>query len=509
MQMERNSATGRLSSGRLSTTRDPYSAADASLTQSHSFPSPGRPGSLRRPNMQDLSAFGSVAGSGAAAGAAAQVQAQAQAPLYYDLQQQQQHQQQPGNHPAYTRSNFYYNPQMQYNLPGLQPTDPQYPGQQQPYANLYQQPNLPYYRQDSAFNPYPPPLYGVRDRDNPYWHSLEGGDSSYTSSVSHLPQHSSSHGNAESYRFIHRINNNDVLCGRGGATNSHIGNRSFRLLVKEYKDKYLKAKKKEKPNVAGEIVDKIRGLDPPGRFLKKDRETGYWLDIGDVRAKEKTSQALREGAPLIRKKLKEGAAAGATTTDDEGGALSENASPEKSVADTTAQQEINKEDDGKRKVISPVQQLRDKVKSEDQDVDSSSTPSPKRKKGSVDEETFPETKPTTKNDDDNASNIFASGPPDSKKNDNDSENPGSLDSKQQVGGGSDGDDSLASLTSSKRKMTKVNEKDLTQDERDLYFNVFDPPRALKQSSSDECVKQEETSGEEKEDKEEQPKSASI
>jgi len=106
--------------------------------------------------------------------------------------------------------------------------------------------------------------------------------------------------------FIKDINENDVLCGRGGATNSHSGNRSYRKLVKKFKDKYLKAKKKQKPSVAAEVVDVIRKLDPQGRFLKKDKDTGWYLDIGDARAKEKTSQALREGAPQIRKLMGEG-----------------------------------------------------------------------------------------------------------------------------------------------------------------------------------------------------------
>jgi len=74
-------------------------------------------------------------------------------------------------------------------------------------------------------------------------------------------------------------------------------------LVKDNKDRYLKAKKKEKPEVAADVVKMIRQLDPPGRFLKKDKGVNCWVDIGDVRAKEKTSQALREGAPLIRKML--------------------------------------------------------------------------------------------------------------------------------------------------------------------------------------------------------------
>ncbi len=42
------------------------------------------------------------------------------------------------------------------------------------------------------------------------------------------------------------------------------------------------------------IVRAIRNGDPPGRFLKKDATTGKWFDIGDKKAAEKTSQALRE-----------------------------------------------------------------------------------------------------------------------------------------------------------------------------------------------------------------------
>jgi len=46
--------------------------------------------------------------------------------------------------------------------------------------------------------------------------------------------------------------------------------------------------------VARVIVRAIRNGDPPGRFLKKDATTGKWFDIGDKKAAEKTSQALRE-----------------------------------------------------------------------------------------------------------------------------------------------------------------------------------------------------------------------
>ena len=93
-----------------------------------------------------------------------------------------------------------------------------------------------------------------------------------------------------------------VLNGRGGATNSYVGNISFRKLVKQYKSDYLKAKKRDKPKVAKRVVEKIR--ETGGRFLERYKMTNgiLWVDIGDERAKEKASQALREGAPEIRRR---------------------------------------------------------------------------------------------------------------------------------------------------------------------------------------------------------------
>ena len=97
------------------------------------------------------------------------------------------------------------------------------------------------------------------------------------------------------------ISLNDVLCGRGGLTNHHPGNIFFRNLVRTRQDEYLRASKRDKANVAKDIVDIIRNQEPPGRFLKKVSEnSNTWAEIGDRKAREKTSQALREGAPELR-----------------------------------------------------------------------------------------------------------------------------------------------------------------------------------------------------------------
>jgi hypothetical protein len=89
------------------------------------------------------------------------------------------------------------------------------------------------------------------------------------------------------------INSYDVLCGRGGGTNSQVGNRRFRKLVQDFQPTYLLARRKEKPLLARTIVLIIRKRG--GRFLKKDEESGELFEVGDSKAEAKTSQALREG----------------------------------------------------------------------------------------------------------------------------------------------------------------------------------------------------------------------
>jgi len=98
---------------------------------------------------------------------------------------------------------------------------------------------------------------------------------------------------------------NDVMYGRGGGTNHHPGNKRYRKMVEDRKLEYVNSKRLDKPLVALEIIRLWRAQLPPGRFLKLDEKTGLWNDVGDKKAREKTSQALREKAPLIRKQQEE------------------------------------------------------------------------------------------------------------------------------------------------------------------------------------------------------------
>jgi len=90
------------------------------------------------------------------------------------------------------------------------------------------------------------------------------------------------------------ITENDVLYGRGGATNNHRGNKAFRQLVASYQSQYRSVKKSKKSAIADVIVSMIRSRG--GRFLKKesDSKSDCWVDVGYEMAIAKTLQALRE-----------------------------------------------------------------------------------------------------------------------------------------------------------------------------------------------------------------------
>eukprot|EP00555_Chaetoceros_dichaeta_P006916 CAMPEP_0198255644 /NCGR_PEP_ID=MMETSP1447-20131203/5718_1 /TAXON_ID=420782 /ORGANISM="Chaetoceros dichaeta, Strain CCMP1751" /LENGTH=580 /DNA_ID=CAMNT_0043942057 /DNA_START=118 /DNA_END=1860 /DNA_ORIENTATION=- len=89
---------------------------------------------------------------------------------------------------------------------------------------------------------------------------------------------------------------NDVLSGRGNFVNGHPGNKQFRDYVHKQRDHYTATPKGDKPLFAKLIVNTIRNLIPPGRFLIQDKNSKLWSDIGDRKAWDKTRQALREKA---------------------------------------------------------------------------------------------------------------------------------------------------------------------------------------------------------------------
>lgn len=95
------------------------------------------------------------------------------------------------------------------------------------------------------------------------------------------------------------ITNNDVLLGRGGRTNHHIGNATYRTYKESLQEKYLHATKDEKTSISNRLVQMIH--EKNGRFLKAYEPTKnatgiveFWYEVDLLTARKKASQALRE-----------------------------------------------------------------------------------------------------------------------------------------------------------------------------------------------------------------------
>jgi hypothetical protein len=89
--------------------------------------------------------------------------------------------------------------------------------------------------------------------------------------------------------------NNDVLCGNGqdGIIKAHPGNENFRKLVDQGMPLYVMARSThQKKPIVSNIVNQIRNLNPPGRFLHKDANSNLWRDVGDEKARKKIYHAL-------------------------------------------------------------------------------------------------------------------------------------------------------------------------------------------------------------------------
>lgn len=88
----------------------------------------------------------------------------------------------------------------------------------------------------------------------------------------------------------------DVLCGRGGFINKHVGNQMYRKVVDYNKTIYKQVPKRHRILVSQSIVQTIEKHG--GRFLQPvnghNGKNQAWKCIQFRRAVQKTSQALRE-----------------------------------------------------------------------------------------------------------------------------------------------------------------------------------------------------------------------
>jgi hypothetical protein len=93
------------------------------------------------------------------------------------------------------------------------------------------------------------------------------------------------------------IREDDVLCGRGGRSNNHPGNKRYRQVVNDFRIMYQNTEAKTvKTDLSRAIVEHCCFYG--ARFLKTDNASGRYFVLTKAEARKKTSQALRETKDL-------------------------------------------------------------------------------------------------------------------------------------------------------------------------------------------------------------------
>jgi len=97
---------------------------------------------------------------------------------------------------------------------------------------------------------------------------------------------------------------NDVLSGKGKGMQNHHGNRTYRAIIAKWKPKYVQlGKTKDKVDVAYKVLNELKTLKPPAKFLTKLEDSDRWYPQDEAAVISKIKQALRENAPNVRKEL--------------------------------------------------------------------------------------------------------------------------------------------------------------------------------------------------------------
>jgi hypothetical protein len=91
--------------------------------------------------------------------------------------------------------------------------------------------------------------------------------------------------------------NYDIICGKGKCFFNHIGNRRFRVTIDLYLPQYQTAQTKSgKSAIVNNVVNLIRNStsNGDGGFIRFNKKTNRWIELGDAGAREKVGQAIRD-----------------------------------------------------------------------------------------------------------------------------------------------------------------------------------------------------------------------
>jgi hypothetical protein len=96
----------------------------------------------------------------------------------------------------------------------------------------------------------------------------------------------------------------DVLLGRGKKNTGHHGNEQLQTVLNMHSVRYNSTtSRNEKTAITKEIVQSIQTTgEPPGRFLKFDKDANGWVEVDDVAARIKVSHAIRYASRYKKRK---------------------------------------------------------------------------------------------------------------------------------------------------------------------------------------------------------------
>lgn len=99
---------------------------------------------------------------------------------------------------------------------------------------------------------------------------------------------------------IKKLEDFDILLGRGKTSFNHVGNRRFRVFIGLHLRRYMEASSRmEKTLVVNSVVEAIQ--EGGGRFLKQDLKTEKWYQVNPKMAREKVGHALRDAVGMRMK----------------------------------------------------------------------------------------------------------------------------------------------------------------------------------------------------------------
>jgi hypothetical protein len=85
----------------------------------------------------------------------------------------------------------------------------------------------------------------------------------------------------------------DIVCERGKAFRSHLGNHKFSEAIRSNVQRYHKAeKRRDKSQVVATVISSLK--EEGHRFVKLDKKSKRYYEIGEHLAHEKTGHALRD-----------------------------------------------------------------------------------------------------------------------------------------------------------------------------------------------------------------------